>query len=721
MPINDDLSEFLEAKAASIDVEPIDLAGVKQRGRRRNRRNRMVGVAAVFALVVGVSVGVRALTSNGSATDVAVGVAANGPVTDSVPVSDSVPPPEPTVVLPTSTLGPDQSYGESTSSSVAVPGINAANPTVVPWGDGFLSWNTIRESPTLDILDPSVADKFPPEIIAAVRDAGATTLEESVDALRAAGLLELATQIVTDDPDLLELYGQATTQGTTRFVAQTSNDGIAWQEIDTSLWPAVSPNAHEVVSDGSHLLIAESVGEGSGGPNSNSAIRINLTADLETWSTIDMVPPNPFEGSPYVNSNVGFSNFAIGPNGWAAVVNSNIWLDIESLIPAGFGGTGISGMIYTADGVTIRFSPVAAMPSTGNVATTTTVYPAVTTSAAPAPTPEAGSGTADPIDTLTFTWEELGIDGSGLGPNPLGDQTVSTVFAADWDAEPPVVVDTAGLGRFLQIVGTDSGYVALTQPTGSFESKLAYSADGMSWQSVVTPGIQRIDALVAVDGGLVVSGATGGDHGLWLGGPDGAGLVPVSIPDIPSGTWITFDSRSSTRGATAIVDLTTYPSSAFEPFAVDFDVTIEQDGIAVTFVQRADGSGWLKALDSATGEVLLKQPLGVENQAETQVAIDAEWLTLSDGAGDLIVRLPTIDVEGKINAARGAAIDAAQSERLPPGELVPDVRLVASRDGVNWLVMPAPDEAGSFPAARAINGHTLVIRLGNDFRTFTLP
>jgi len=711
MPIDDELSEFLDAKAASIDVEPIDLAGVKQRGRRRNRRNRMVGVGAAFVLVIGASVGVRAITADDSGTDVAVGVAAN------VPSSDSAPPPEPTVVLPTSTLGPDQLYGESTSSSVAVPGVNAGNPMVVPWGEGFLSWSTIRESPTLDILDPSVADKFPPEIIAAVRDAGATTLEESVDALRAAGLLELATQIVTDDPDLLELYGQATTQGTTRFVAQTSNDGIAWQEIDTSVWPAVSPNAHEVVSDGSHLLIAESVGEGGGGPNSNSAIRINLTTDLETWSTIDLVPPNPFEGSPYVNSNVGFSNFAIGPNGWVAVVNSNIWLDIESLIPAGFGGTGISGVVYTADGVTIQFSPVGAMPSTGNVATTTTVYPAVTTSAAP----EAGPGTANPIDTLTFTWEELGINGLGLGPNPLSDQTVSTGFAADWDAELAVVVDSGGLGRFLQIVGTDSGYVALTQPTGSVESKLAYSADGMSWQPVVTPGIQRVDALVAVDGGLVVSGATGGDHGLWLGGPDGAGLVPVSVPDIPSGTWITFDSRTSTRGASAVVDLTTYPSSAFDPFAVDFDVTIEQDGIAVTLGQRADGSSWVKAVDTATGEVVLDQSFAADAEGNSSISFAAGSMVIVDDAGDPIVSIPIIDVEGKITEARRAAIAAAESERPPPEPVVPDIRLVASRDGVNWLVTPAPEGAESFPVARAINGHTLVIRIGNEFRTFTLP
>ncbi len=680
MPINDDLSEFLEAKAASIDVDPIDLAGIRQRGRRRNRRNRMVGVGAVFVLVIGASVGVRTLTADDSGSDVAVGAAASGPA------SDSVPPPDPTVALPTSTLGPNQSSTESTSSAAAVPGVNVGTPIVVPWGDGFLSWSTIRESPTLDLLDPSVADKFPPEIIAAVRDAGATTLEESVEALRAAGLLELATQIVTDDPDLLDLYSQATNQGTTRFVAQTSNDGVTWQEIDTSLWPAVSPSGREVVSDGSHLLIAENPGDGGGGPNSASTIRINLTTDLETWSTIDLAPPSQFEGNPHVRSEAWLSSIAIGPDGWVAMANSNVWLDIESLIPAELRGVSEYRVDYKTDGVTIQIHPQ---------------------------TP------ANPTDTFTFTWDELGIDGSELGPDFSGDQTITTIFAADWDAEPTVAVDTAGLGRFREIVGTDSGYVALTQRTGEVESNLAYSADGMSWQAVATPGIQRVDALAAVDGGLVVSGGTNSDLGLWLGGPDGAGLVPVTLPEIPPGTSIRFNTGSSTLGAAAIVDLTRY--SAFDPFTVDFDVTIEQDGIAVTFVQRSDGSGWLKAVDSATGEVLLEQPLGAENQAESPVTIDAEWLTLSDEVGDLIVRLPTVEVEKKINAARDAAIAAAQSDRPAPEEMVPDVRLVASRDGVNWLVTSAPDEAGSFPDAMAINGHTLVARFGSDFQTFTLP
>jgi len=714
MPINDDLSEYLEAKAASIDVEPITLAGVKQRWQRRNRRNRLVAVAAVFALVVGAGAGLRALTDDDPGADVAVGVAGHGAVDGAVEGSADQPG-SPPLTATTAPAPAGADAGASGSTSVAVSSDYGGDSKVVPWGEGFLSWSVVRESPSLDSLDPAVADKFPPEIIKVIQDAGATTLEESMDALRAAGLLELATRIVTDDPELMDLYSQATAQTTTRFVAQASADGVTWKEIDTSTWPVSGQSFRSVTSDGSHLLIGEVVAEGSGEPGSAIAIRIYVTTDLGTWTTFDLTPPDVSLGSPHVQSNVSISRVAIGPNGWAAIVDSNSWLDIDSLLPIEIRDRGNYGVDYTDDGLVVRiYSGTDTSPGDLPVPATT-IDPA----GARLPLPPNASGEVAPVDTIRFTWDELGIDGSASGPDIFGDQTVSTIFVADWGGVPSVVAGATGLGRIGQIVGTDTGFVALMYGTGPGEPNLAYSPDGRFWQTIATPSIQRIDSLVAVDGGVVVSGGPDGVQNLWLGGPDGTGLVPITVPDIPAGTWIGLNPGSSQRGTVSIVDVTGYPP--YDPFAVDFDVTVENEGMSVTLGQRADGSAWVKVIDLATGEVVLDRQAGADGAAGNLFSTDADSLILNDEAGNPVVSLPVKQMSDRFSAARDAAMAAAASERPVPPELAPDFRVVASRDGANWLVTPLAAGIGSYVGSMAINGNTLVVEIGSEFQTFTLP
>ena len=86
---------------------------------------------------------------------------------------------------------------------------------------------------------------FPPEILDTLAEAGVTTIDEAMAVLEEAGLMQQATDIVTQNPEVLEWYNGVFSGGSYESYAEFSEDGENWSLSTASAgrWPRVRPAA----------------------------------------------------------------------------------------------------------------------------------------------------------------------------------------------------------------------------------------------------------------------------------------------------------------------------------------------------------------------------------------------------------------------------------------------------------------------------------------------
>ncbi len=733
---DDELKSHLSGQAEVIGVEPALLSDVERIGRRRGRRRRALGVAGAMALVVGAAVGVRPLfRDDGSTLDVAANVA---PATDSTS----------TTAAPAPVDGGAQIERSSNASAVApiegdlAYGYGYGGETwTVPWGDGFLTLGTVWEPAPLPGPDSPYAESFPQEIVDAVRASGATTLDGAMAALDDVGLLQQATDLVMSDPDLVGLFESLQSGATPSFVAQTSPDGLHWSDIPGFALPVAGAQIDRVVSDGTHLVVAQRADDrgiafDSGSDQGQVSLTVSVTQNLTDWQTFDISEPMA-DAPAYVSTDQWMRSLTYNADGWLALVESSRSVDLWSLVPSEIIDAGdITGPRATADGLEIHFFspggdmggvPMPALEGSGAVSTST-FLPSVTAVLPIPPYPAITPDLADPAfmdppgtDTIFYTWEELGVDpveiqqyldeSGGFG------RSETSITVGSWDSQPMSMSLAGTSGEGLEeVVGTDAGFIGQGFGRLQGEPQLMLSPDGLTWNSVDPPASRFLGAIVAVEGGVLLSADGPSGPELWFGAPDGSSWTRSESLDLGIDPRQGIYFNPGDRGAIAVVDVHQYQDNSQPP--VEFDVEVEFDGKLLHLFGHADGTADLTITDAETGEIVAEVSGEFDGFSADFAVLNGDSVTIIEPDGTEIMDVPLSIIMDTVLPAREAAIDASGWTPPPLVPEMPELVLIASSDGVNWLT--APLDGSEYPSTMAINGSLVAINTSSGWQTFTI-
>ena len=102
--------------------------------------------------------------------------------------------------------------------------------------------------------------------------------------------------------------------------------------------------------------------------------------------------------------------------------------------------------------------------------------------------PDNGESTPEVTEVLTFTWEELGLDGP---PNEGGEE--SATYFSTWDGEPTVVGDE----QIGWLIGVGDQFVELgPEPRRS--------TNGADWTPITVPADGYVDGIIETTDGVVI-------------------------------------------------------------------------------------------------------------------------------------------------------------------------------------------------------------------------
>jgi len=713
---DDELRSHLAGSAASIVAEPVGVDHVEHRGRRRGRRRRAIAVVATVALVGAAAVGIRPLVTNDESTlDVAAGTPAATPDPGNGAASPSAAANDGAVSAPTNSSTP--TAVESASSADRGPGGDSG--WVVPWGDGFLSIevsSTFTESPT---LTPEFIAAFPSEIAAVIEASGASSLREMGEALNDAGLAGQAAEFLSNGFPMVDML--AVGQSSSRLLVQQSTDGSTWTEVAGFDPPIPADSIGRVVSDGTHLVIQQrgwgsslaADGVGYDTAPDPPALSVLVTTDLTDWQTFDITPP--VVGSPpYVRNEQWVSDLAIGPDGWLASVQSSSYIDLRTLLPAELRGRE-GGIDYreTPDGIQVDTYPQFEGPES------------LVTGGEEVGTGTATASTPVPIETRLYPWAELGLDPTevaNLGALRSESRSETVISVGTWDGWVRSSSRGADSGYLEgQTVGTDAGFLTVRHGPETAGPVIEFSPDGIGWSAAEQLSGDWIGGLVSVEGGVLanVSGPDG--TAMWRGSPAGTDWTEVDIAGIGDGLRSLYGQQTTGPGFVSVIDVSKAVETS-EP-DVEFDVEIEQDGQSIHLYAHDDGTADLIITDLATGEIVADITGAYSGIDAEFIKIGDDSVTIIDNDGNEVASIPLQLVMDTVLPARAKAIEATGWQPPPPPP--PELMVVASADGLQWLVTPfeAPGPVAQYegyPSAMAINGPTVAVRTGGWWQTFRI-
>lgn len=599
MSHDDELRSRIGRLAETHEVAPLTADEVVARRSRGARRQRLLAVAAAVLLFGGVAGAVVLFTGDDPDVDVAdgaddgadQGITVEGTDDRGSEPGDGDAPPSSTdeATVPTTTLMFPEG-GDAIDMGFGGP------DWVVPWGDGFLSVGQIFEPSDVGFEDlvPDARDRFPAAIIEAVEAAGAVTLQEMIDAVTEAGLLDEATEIFTADPELLDAFNEVQSGGTWRFAAQVSDDGETWTELPDFALPSGQEWAQQVASDGATLVVVEQIWNDAG----DDTVQVSTTTDLTEWTVTDI--PMPADTTPdFVQADTFVNDLALGADGWYTTLSRNTWIDLWSMVPedllaelneldAGYGfepaEEGLQVVIY-------EYDDIAFDDGGADFGGAEFVEPA-TTVPAPEPFDEPFDEPFEPEVHSVIPWSELPLTYDEYLEFAFG-QFDTIAFVGGFDGSIAAAAAPEGFDECCTVVGTDAGFLAQGWRDGP--ALLAFSADGQTWSDVALPaGIDWINALAAVQGGAVMVDQ---DGGVWRAEADGANWQAVTIPDLPENTFLWFQDTGG-RGIATAVDVGVWASGAVatapqEDIAPAEDIAPPGEFIAdYWLVATVDGISW---------------------------------------------------------------------------------------------------------------------------------
>ena len=192
--------------------------------RRRRRRSAIVGIAAAGVLV-GSGVVVANLVGGDEGDDLIVSAPVTEPATTEAEDDDADTPPD--TVADTADDAPAEAdladaievpTGEPipvrvvpamvtdvVDSGLTVEAANVGQTRLLEWQGGILSIQTTFEpQPLPPEFPPEIADQFPPEVVELFPDGLPPTINEAIQVLQEADLLDEVSQIISDNRDVYD-------------------------------------------------------------------------------------------------------------------------------------------------------------------------------------------------------------------------------------------------------------------------------------------------------------------------------------------------------------------------------------------------------------------------------------------------------------------------------------------------------------------------------------
>lgn len=649
--------------------------------RRRRRRNTVVGLAAAGTLVVSGAVVANLVDGNGGDDLIVSAPATEAPTTDAAEVDDDTPPA--TVIVDAPGNVTEVVTGEAIpvrlvaaeATEVVDPGVtvdaaSSGQQQLLAWNGGFLSLRTsYPPQPLPTELPQEIIDQFPPEVVELFADGLPATIQEATQVLQDAGLLDEVSAIVTSNSEVYDaIYG---VPGAPETTARFSPDGVEWSDVDAE-FPMGSGYWNYVQSTGDRLVLVMESNAVSAGPEAvdgPSLIEVYSSTDLVDWD-VQQVPVQeaPTELGPGESFRPYVSGLAVTDAGFLVSTMNSTDLDVVELlepalrdrIRASSGGVGVG---YGDDGVQIELYP---MPEPSELDE-------------PAVTSDVPSPASEPSETLSFTWEELGLD----GPPDHNEQSV--YWVSTWDGEPTRIdVPSASW-----VVSVGDEYVEI----GPVARR---SVDGVEWVPIDLPLEGYLDAVIETDDGVAIRMS------------DTQGIPRMFVGELASGEWTELEQGD----LPANVYTEAFGSGAFVVAAHGGDVTATDPTLdSIGSRQSAEVDGYRYELevvhtsdeysvtytltDIATGEVVVTESAdGLSGEEDPFLYVEdgfGDGLTLLDPeTGEPLVTIPYEAMTQEIVNADGTVTDVSD-QFVDSGEAsIPVYWVIASVD-TGWIIEQVSD------------------------------
>ena len=734
MMSDDELRSRMAGLADTTAIDTVTLEQVEARSRRRALQQRSATVLVAFGLVVGGAIGVVSLGDSGDDLDVAAddtgaAVSDDGDTGDGGTNGGEG-------ADETAETAEARRESDDVASTTAVgrffDGEFSSGPDrLLPWNGGFLAFGErfVPADPVELTFDGShpISAYFPPEILDTLAEAGVTTIDEAMAVLEEAGLMQQATDIVTQNPEVLEWYNGVFSGGSYESYAEFSEDGENWSPVDGFSWPGGLEYAPQLGSNGSHLVavINDVTWDEESGRSTDQSITVYVTDDLVTWQATPVPAAVPTVAD-YVHLDISPGQVAVTDDGWYLTVSTWQWIDLWSALPADLldelaandwdwrpTEAGIEILEWNWEQLE---QPNVFLPPEAEAVRI-------------APDVLVDWEIPEPTVIRVVPWSELPFGYDEWTAAESGNSTVQS-FTGDFNGS----VATAGTpseSSDSRVISVEGGLFALVFTYPEFDPSIelgddAYrvtvtafrSADGRSWSPVALPDLGDdtwVDTAVAVEGGvlLIVSGEILSQQ-FYLGTIDG-GFVPVDGPALGDDNSVWFNSAgASSDGVATVIDLGEYRSPEF----VGYSVRFEYEGFEISTSHDGEGQATFSIVDLASGEIL-NDYVG-DAYGDVPLIYAEQGVVVLDADGETIVEIPFEIAEQEIYRAESEAWEAAYAA----DPYVPDYRLVATRDGRTWTVqsLPTPDDGyGWYGETVVVDGRVLVSDGASGWATFDLP
>jgi hypothetical protein len=705
------VGEELAAAAEAVEVgDPAAmLATVRNIAtRRRRRRNVVVGLAAAGTLAMS-GVVVANLIGGDDGDDLLVSAPPTElPTTEPDDIAEDVEIPSTdldggsdaagevpgTAVVPVRFV-PAQAT-DVVDSGLTVAADNIGQSRLLHWNNGFLSIRTTFEPQPLPTeLPPEITDQFPPEVVDLFPDGLPSTIDEAIQVLQEAGLFDEVSEIVTSNQDVYDaIYAE---QGEVETTVRFSADGIEWADIAADFpvadnyWTFVGTTADRMVIVSESGGFSPDPGVDTGEPATPRVADVYSSTDLVEWTSqrIPLTAP-PGEFAPSVPIQIYIRSAAVTDAGFVMVTQAATEIDPLQLVPQEIRerafAAGWFDSSYGDDGVTIE------------------IYGDVDEN-------EVGdTSPPQPIEVLTFTWEELGLDGP-LNPG----RPVSTTYVSTWDGEPTVV--DGGPAGWLVDVGDE--YVEIgPQPQRS--------ANGVDWIPIAVPGDGYVDGIIETTNGAALRMSDErGNTVLYEGELESGSWTPIELPDLPETAGVElwgpnvfmlaqYDFGDDLGREVLSDSVGSQQSAEADGYRYELVVTETDENYSVTYT----------VTDVATGEVVVTESAdGLSEEDDpfefVQDGFGGDSLSIVDpSTGEILVSMPYDIIMTELILADGSTVDmpgpgAGVAEPVAPSHWV----MASVGDG--WMVERISDgsDDSRWPSGVVASGE--VVLVGWSDGTFT--
>ena len=500
-------------------------------------------------------------------------------------------------------------------------------------------------------------------------------IDEAFERISMAGHDDLIEAAFNESPEVMEaLYGDP---GSANVELEFSTDGTDWEPIEVALPDGVS-DISQLTTVGDRLVIVSQTYPMVAEQNccASPEVAVHTSADLTTWTSQVL----PTSGRDDLPSSVMIhrwpSQIAVQGDRWMLALEGNIEVDVESLVSQEVRERMVAegwGYGPSADGVTVELF-----------------------------------GEEDIIETIDFTWAELGVSPELADELSNGGHSVE-IWTATWDGTPTVAAnpysETHPGGT---VIALGSGFM-------TSGSNPAFSLDGSTWEPMPSaPADAWISAVLAVDDG-VVAFADGPSGPLTYRVDASLTWTPIEIPGAPERFYPAFGNGRASGAV--VVDAGVFDMPEPEPV----EISVPAGDFTLVLNDGPSGQTY-RVLDAAGGVVTTETWSYDQTSEEFEETGPFEFLryeetgitALSPDDGSVLFEIGHNELSRAYDEAYGFDEQEMEEPEMDPW-------LLATADGTNWLIEQLDADPMYWQIQTARNGSTVIVNAGGEWVAYELP